>query len=268
MIIKFCRNCGKELAVTAKICTKCGASPVNATAFCRYCGNATNAQDLSCPKCGAALSPRWIKENIVEANKQKNRVYVPKKWKVTIIVVLVSIYTLLALPPRAVIKPMSAATSDLVLEATGYTAFPLHSISSRPRILPPPPPDGPGDYFLFCVNSTQQLLVTANYIDTTSNSRAGTGRWEDVTDKALFVSNKPQVATVSSSGFVQGVSPGEATISITYTAVPGSANRTSPAEGKVSIMVACQVEVTVVLVPQDGRAYAILKNPPGSLGRI
>ncbi|MDO8716780.1 MAG: Ig-like domain-containing protein, partial [Dehalococcoidales bacterium] len=98
--------------------------------------------------------------------------------------------------------------------------------------------------------------------------RAGTGRWEDVTDKAVFVSNNPQVATVSSSGFVQGVSPGEATISITYTAVPGSANRTSSAEGKVSIMVACQVEVTVVLVPQNGRRYNIIMGPPGFLGRV
>jgi len=246
VLIKFCRNCGKELAGTATICTKCGASPVNATAFCRYCGNTTNAQDLSCPKCGAALSARWLKEDIVEAIKQKNRVYVPKKWKMTIIVTIFSLYTLATLPPRVVIKPLSSATSDLVLGATGYTAFPLASISASPRRLPPPPPEGrPGDYFLFTVNSTQQLFVTANYIDATRNKSAASGQWEDVTDKAVFVSNNPQVATVSSSGFVQGVSTGEATITITYTAVPGSANRTSSAEGKVPIMVACQVEVTV-----------------------
>ncbi|KAI7257774.1 hypothetical protein KC345_g10707, partial [Hortaea werneckii] len=55
--------------------------------------------------------------------------------------------------------------------------------------------------------ATHQTVVTARFADGTSSK---------VTGKALYVSDKPDVATVTGKGLVKGVKAGKATLTITY----------------------------------------------------
>ncbi len=66
-----------------------------------------------------------------------------------------------------------------------------------------------------------------------------------VTAKCIFQSSNNDIATVTSGGLVKGVSPGNANINVSYTAIPGSANLSSAAKGKVPITITITVPVTV-----------------------
>ena len=251
MLLLFCRNCGKELVVTpAKTCANCGAHPVKASAFCRYCGHTTSAQDVVCPTCGAAIKP--IPSRVKAVNKQNpSLVKLGKILNLMIVVILVSLYVWFALPRRVLFEPLKAASSDVVMATTGYTALPLSFISASPTQIPMVvgTDNGLMPVTIFTINTTQQLTIYAHYRNTNTGIYTGSGRFEEVTDKANYQSSNDKIATVIAGGLVQGVAPGSAIITISYTAVPGSANHSVAAEGKVPITLTCVVPVTVRPVP-------------------
>ena len=51
----FCRNCGKELADSPRICLGCGAKPLAGSSFCNSCGAPTDPLAEICVKCGVTL---------------------------------------------------------------------------------------------------------------------------------------------------------------------------------------------------------------------
>ena len=247
-MVLFCRNCGKDLVGTPEICANCGAKPLKATAFCRFCGNATTAQDLACPTCGAAI------KKIAGVVKQAPRHPVLTALNVMAIAVVVSVYIWLALPPK-VVKPIKAVASDVVMATTGYTALPLDSISASPPRIPLTDPesqianffanDGNVVIVVFAPNDTQQLTIEAIYRNTTTSNTTKATRSEDVTANSTYRSSNDNIATVTSGGLIQGVAVGSATITVSYTAVPGSANLTAASGGKVPITVTVTVPVIV-----------------------
>lgn len=241
-MLLFCRNCGKELAVTPdKTCAACGGRPVKATVFCRYCANATCAEDFVCPTCGAAIKPIPSKVRVVSKETQR----LVKRGEIVnrvIIVTLISAYVWFALPSK-VTTPIKSTVSDIVMQSTGYTALPINAISSFPSVIPPfndiwfahnieevLTPEG------VAVNTTQQLTIYAIYKNTTT---------EDVTANCTYQSSNEMTATVNASGFVKAVGPGSATIMVSYTVVPGTANFTGAAAGKVPVTFSVNVSVTV-----------------------
>ena len=255
MSIMFCRNCGKELTGTPEICANCGSHPVKATAFCRYCGNATNAQDLMCPTCGAAI------KKIAGAAKQAPRHPVLTALNILAIALVVSLYIWLSLPPK-VVKPVKAAVSDAVLSTTGYTAFPLNSIAAMPTRIPRTDPgptirawethaifNNPDYIAVFAPNDTVQLTINALYRNTTTINATGAGRIEDVTANCTYKSSNDKIAKVTSGGLVQAVAVGSTTITVSYTAAPGSANMSAASIGKAPITVTTTVPIIVTKLP-------------------
>ena len=257
MLLLFCRSCGKELVVTpAKTCANCGAHPVKASAFCRYCGHTTSIQDVVCPTCGAAIKPIPSRVKVL-FNGNPKLIKLGKILNLTIVLIIVSLYVWFAIPREVVREPLKAAASDVVMATTGYTALPLSFISAYPKRIPMLM-DGGQDLYspvtIFTVNTTQQLTIYAYYRNTTDIfTGSGSGRFEEVTDKAVYQSSNDKVATVTAGGLVQGVTPGSVLITVSYTAAPGSANRSAAAEGKVPITVTCTVPVTVAPVPVTER---------------
>ena len=241
-MLLFCRNCGKELVVTPdKTCAACGAKPVKAYTFCRYCGNTTRAEDLACPTCGAAIRP--IPRRLRARTKGNQRLV--KLWEIVnkvVIVALIATYVWFALPSK-VTAPIKSTVSDMVMQSTGYTALPINSISALPSVIPPfedlwmahnieevLTPEG------VAVNTTQQLTIYAIYKKTTL---------EDVTANCTYQSSNENIATVNATGLVKAVGSGSATIMVSYTVVPGTANFTGATAGKVPITFSVNVSVTV-----------------------
>ncbi len=242
----FCRNCGKGLVVTPdKTCVSCSANAVKATSFCRYCGKPTSAQDLTCPTCGSAIKP--IPGSVKALNKENPAlIKLSKIVNLTIVAILVTAYIVFSLPPK-VTNPVKAAASDAMLATTGYTSLPLNSLSATPAIIPSL--GNVGEVYMppnFAPNATRQLTIYAIYknIINTNNATKAT-RIEDVTANSTYKSSNDKVATVTSGGFIRAVAPGEANITASYTVVPGSANISSAAQGKVPITVTVTVPVSV-----------------------
>ena len=52
----FCRNCGKEIAPRATLCTACGVSPPKGDRFCQNCGAQVEPIAEVCVKCGVRLA--------------------------------------------------------------------------------------------------------------------------------------------------------------------------------------------------------------------
>jgi hypothetical protein len=168
-------------------------------------------------------------------------------------VVFVSTYLFLASPPAAV-EPVVTAASNLVVASVGYTAIPLDSIIASPPVLPRVTQYAftyvkPG----IPVNTTEQLTIYAVYKEPTTQGKfpsrntatASAGRFEDVTDKAVFQSSNTAAVTVTADGIIRAVASGAANITVSYTAIPGSANLTAAAEGKIPITVTVNVSVLV-----------------------
>ena len=245
----FCRNCGKEQAVTPdKTCKECGTNTVKATSFCRYCGKPTSPQDLTCPTCGSAIKP--IPGSVKALNKENPKlIKLGKIVNLTIVAIIVTAYIVFSLPPK-VTKPVKAAASDAMVAATGYTALPLTGISAYPTTIPPL--RSVENFYMpvgVNINATQQLTVYAVYKNTVSDNATKATRLEVVTDKAVFQSSNDKIATVNGSGFVRARALGAANITVSYTAVPGSANFTTAADGKTPITVAVIVPVLVTGPP-------------------
>lgn len=238
-MVLFCRNCGKDIDGTPETCTSCGSHPVKATAFCRYCGNATTAHDLACSKCGSAM------QKIADAKREPKHHPVLTALNITVIVLVIAVYIWLSLPPK-VAQPIKVAASDAVMVTTGYNTLPLHSISATPPMIPEL--QNVGQVFVprgIFVNATQQLTIYAIYKNITSSNATKATRLEEVTTNCTYQSNNSRVATITSVGLVKGVAPGSTNITISYTAVPGSANISSAAQGKVPITVTVNVPVWV-----------------------
>jgi hypothetical protein len=168
-------------------------------------------------------------------------------------VVFVSTYLFLASPPAAV-EPVVTAASNLVVASVGYTAIPLDSIIASPPALPPTYVIPGHTFFLgMPVNTIDQLTIYAVYKKPTTQGKfpsrntatASAGRFEDVTDKAVFQSSNTAVVTVTADGLIQAVASGAANITVSYTAIPGSANLTAAAEGKIPITVTVNVPAYV-----------------------
>lgn len=241
----YCRNCGEGLSVTVdKTCSGCGANAVKATSFCRYCGKATGVQDLTCPNCGSAIKP--IPGAVKALNKDNPALLkLSKIVNLTLVTLIVTAYIVFSLPPK-VTKPITLAASDVVVATTGYTEIPLHSISAYPPQIPQLRNFGleyvpPG----VTVNTTQQLTVYAIYKNLTAGNATKAVRTEVVTANSTYRSSNEKVATVTSSGLVKAIAIGAANVTISYTAVPGSANMSSAAQGKIPITVTARVLVQV-----------------------
>ena len=246
----FCRSCGKGLVVTPdRICGSCGSNAVKANSFCRYCGKPTGPQDLTCPTCGSAIKP--IPGSVKALNKDNpGLLKLSKIVNLTIVVTIVTLYIVFSLPPK-VTKPITLAASDIVVATIGYTELPLHSISVYPPAIP-----SIGlarNYFEWYVepgvtiNTTQQLTIYAIFKNFNTDNATKAIRTEDVTANSTYKSSNVKVATVTSGGRVQTVGPGTANITISYTAVPGSANLSAAAQGKKPITVTFDVPVLVII---------------------
>ncbi len=263
-MVKFCRNCGKELAHSSdQTCTSCRASSTKATAFCRFCGHQTTAGDATCVHCGSPIKPLPASARIW-SEKTKKQKKASKTFNLTLVIAGVIAYIILALPP-AVTKTVKTATSDAVLASTGYTALPLNSIVSFPPMIPRKDP-GPTLMLLeeqgtmisgtpvdpasliFAPNDTRQLTIDALYKNINSGN-AGNGLLEDITSNSTYKSNNDKVATVTAGGLVQAVDAGTTTIAVSYTAAPGSANISDSSKGKMPITLTTSVVVIVTKLP-------------------
>ena len=58
----FCRNCGKELVDSPRICLGCGAKPLAGSSFCSSCGAPTDPLAEICVKCGVTLGKAEARE--------------------------------------------------------------------------------------------------------------------------------------------------------------------------------------------------------------
>ena len=237
----LCSNCGKELVGIPAICEDCGTGPEPKPNPCPSCGSGTHVRAVACPKCGAAL------EATAESGKKGRGLrLISIVFNIIIAVVFVSTYLYLASPPAAV-EPVVTAASNLIVASVGYTAIPLDSIIASPPVLPRVTQYA----FTFVkpgipVNTTEQLTIYAVYKEPTTNTAAASaGRFEDVTDKAVFQSSNTAAVTVTTDGLVRAMASGAANITVSYTAIPGSANLTAAAEGKVPITVTVNVPAYV-----------------------
>ena len=246
-MIKFCRNCGKELAAAEdKVCKSCGANAIKSTTYCRYCGRPTNIEDATCSHCGSSIKPLPSSVRTLFEYPRLS-VKMGKAVNLSIVFVMVAAYIIFALP-QSITKPIQAKTADIVFESTGYSALPLNSISVYPTTVPRLN-DAPGGAFYFDVNATWPLNVYAVYkntttVNTTANATKAT-RLEEVTANCTYQSSDTKIATVDGNGVVRAISPGLARITVSYTAAPGSANMSSAAQGKLPITVTASVPVTV-----------------------
>ncbi len=244
----LCSNCGKELVGIPAICEDCGTGPEPEPNPCPSCGSGTHVRAIACPKCGAALEA-----TAGPGKKGRGLRSISIVFNIVIAVVFVSTYLFLASPPAAV-EPVVTAASNLVVASVGYTAIPLDSIIASPPVLP-----RVTQYFFtyvvpgIPVNTTEQLTIYAVYKEPTTQGKfpsrntatASAGRFEDVTDKAVFQSSNTAAVTVTADGLVRAVASGTANITVSYTAIPGSANLTAAAEGKIPITVTVNVSVIV-----------------------
>ena len=231
-MVKFCRNCGKELAHSSdQTCTSCGSRSVKATSFCRYCGHPTKVDEAVCSHCGSPI--RTLPAHArVWSEKTKKLMKAGIIVNLTLIVVGVMAYVILALP-RNLTKSVATAAGDAVMASTGYTPFPVRSIVSVPNGVP-----------LYewlewslhptaiATNATRQLTIYAVRINTTDNATVAT-RLDDVTGNCSFTSSDENIATVNASGFVQVRGAGQAYITAIYTAPAGTANMSNAAAGKI-----------------------------------
>ncbi len=244
-MIKFCRSCGKELAVaTDKTCPDCSLSAVKAASFCRYCGKPTTAQDFVCPNCGAAIRPVPNSVRLLNPDNIK-LMKLGKAINLGIVFVVVSAYVVFSLP-KSVTTPIKAATSDAVMASTGYNALPLYSLSIVPPLIPELVTVGmtysaPG----ITVNTTRQLTVYAVYKNTTSTNATKAVRYEQITSNCTYVSGNEKVATVDQNGLVKAIGQGTTNITVSYTAAPGSANISDASAGKVPVTFTAKVQVFV-----------------------
>jgi len=246
--VMLCSNCGKELVGIPAICEDCGTGPEPEPNPCPSCGSGTHVRAIACPKCGAALEA-----TAGPGKKGRGLRSISIVFNIVIAVVFVSTYLFLASPPAAV-EPVVTAASNLVVASVGYTAIPLDSIIASPPVLP-----RVTQYFFtyvvpgIPVNTTEQLTIYAVYKEPTTQGKfpsrntatASAGRFEDVTDKAVFQSSNTAAVTVTADGLVRAVASGAANITVSYTAIPGSANLTAAAEGKIPITVTVNVSVLV-----------------------
>ena len=244
----LCSNCGKELVGIPAICEDCGTGPEPEPNPCPSCGSGTHVRAIACPKCGAALEA-----TAGPGKKGRGLRSISIVFNIVIAVVFVSTYLFLASPPAAV-EPVVTAASNLVVASVGYTAIPLDSIIASPPVLPRVTQYAftyvkPG----IPVNTTEQLTIYAVYKEPTTQGKfpsrntatASAGRFEDVTDKAVFQSSNTAAVTVTADGLVRAVASGAANITVSYTAIPGSANLTAAAEGKIPITVTVNVPAYV-----------------------
>ena len=244
----LCSNCGKELVGIPAICEDCGTGPEPEPNPCPSCGSGTHVRAIACPKCGAALEA-----TAGPGKKGRGLRSISIVFNIVIAVVFVSTYLFLASPPAAV-EPVVTAASNLVVASVGYTAIPLDSIIASPPALPPTYVIPGHTFFLgMPVNTIDQLTIYAVYKKPTTQGKfpsrntatASAGRFEDVTDKAVFQSSNTAVVTVTADGLIQAVASGAANITVSYTAIPGSANLTAAAEGKIPITVTVNVPAYV-----------------------
>ncbi len=244
----LCSNCGKELVGIPAICEDCGTGPEPEPNPCPSCGSGTHVRAIACPKCGAALEA-----TAGPGKKGRGLRSISIGFNIVIAVVFVSTYLFLASPPAAV-EPVVTAASNLVVASVGYTAIPLDSIIASPPALPPTYVIPGHTFFLgMPVNTIDQLTIYAVYKKPTTQGKfpsrntatASAGRFEDVTDKAVFQSSNTAVVTVTADGLIQAVASGAANITVSYTAIPGSANLTAAAEGKIPITVTVNVPAYV-----------------------
>ncbi len=242
-MLLFCRNCGKELSLTAeKTCVHCGSKPTRGTAYCRYCGKPTGVDDAVCRTCGAAIRPIPGMLRSVNPKKQK-LVKLGIAVNLVIVIGFVSAYAVLSMP-KSVTRQLKSAAATVIMDSTGYKTLPLSAIAVVPQSIPPfdEPVEALRDVnenFTpegVAVNTTYQLTVFAVYQSAAK---------EDVTGKAVFKSNNELVATVSDTGLVTAVGSGATTITITYTAAPGSSNLSGASAGKVPITVSFDVPILV-----------------------
>jgi hypothetical protein len=248
-LVKFCRNCGKQLATADdKVCQSCEANAVKGTTYCRYCAHPTSVDDATCPHCGAAIKP--LPSNVRTLFEYPRlSAKMGKIINLSIVAILVTLYVVFSLP-KTITKPIKAAAADAVFASTGYSALPLNSISVNPIIVPRPNNSAdPANAYYFDVNGTWPLTVYAVYKSTTTlNTSANTTtgeRLEVVTTNCSYQSSNPKVATVDTGGVVHAVSVGFVRVTISYTAAPGSANMSDAAQGKVPITVTTSLPVTV-----------------------
>jgi hypothetical protein len=252
-MVKFCRNCGYELHSNLdKTCPHCGVNAVKATTHCRYCGELTSITDAVCPTCGAAIRPIAGSARQITTENVK-LVKLGKTINLTIVVLLVSAYVIFSLP-KTITKPVKAAASDAVLASTGYTAFPLASISAIPSKMPPGDPKaqiagfyGNANAVVFNVFEPGDTRLFSVYATYKSDSDAS--KVEDVTANCSFKSSNESVAKVAPGGVVQAVADGSTTINVFYTAAPGTSNRDNAAAGKIPVTFTAKVAVTVTTLP-------------------
>ena len=244
----LCSNCGKELVGIPAICEDCGTGPEPEPNPCPSCGSGTHVRAIACPKCGAALEA-----TAGPGKKGRGLRSISIVFNIVIAVVFVSTYLFLASPPAAV-EPVVTAASNLVVASVGYTAIPLDSIIASPPALPPTYVIPGHTFFLgMPVNTIDQLTIYAVYKKPTTQGKfpsrntatASAGRFEDVTDKAVFQSSNTAAVTVTADGIIRAVASGAANITVSYTAIPGSANLTAAAEGKIPITVTVNVPAYV-----------------------
>ena len=65
-----CKNCGGEIADTAKFCLKCGTK-VERHPFCPNCGTELKPNTKFCPSCGAALIRQTQIQGVQSASKNQ-----------------------------------------------------------------------------------------------------------------------------------------------------------------------------------------------------
>jgi ribosomal protein L37E len=242
-MLLFCRNCGKELSLTRdQACSQCGVKPTKATAYCRYCGHPTSVDDTVCPTCGATIRP--VSRSLRLHNQKKQKlVKTGIILNLALVIGLILVYVVFTLP-KSITVPIKSAAAQVIMDSTGYKTFPLSGISVVPTSIPPY--DSPlqelravNEGFTpagVAVNSTYQLTVFAVYQDTTK---------ADITDKAIYKSDNELVATVNGAGLVTATGSGSTTISVTYTAAPGSSNMSNASAGKVPVTLNVDVPIIV-----------------------
>jgi len=244
-MIKFCRNCGKVLSdPTDKTCPSCYSNSVKASTFCRYCGKPTTAQDTVCPTCGASLKPVPNSVRLLNPDHVK-LMKLGKIINLSIVVVVVVAYVIFALP-KSIRKPAAQAASDAVMASTGYTTMPLDHIQISPPRIPmtmvvmfDPQPS------FVTVNTTRQITVYAIYKNSDSENATKAIRAVDVTDNCTYLSSNESVAVCNATGFVRAAGPGTANITAFYTSLPGSANMSNAAAGKIPVTITADVGVFV-----------------------
>ena len=244
-MVKFCRNCGSELAkADDKTCGNCGTNAVKGTTFCRYCGHPTRVEDSTCNHCGASIKPLPSSaRSLFEYPRLSARM--GKIINLSLVIVGVTLYVVFTLP-KSVTKPIAHAASDTVMAATGYSAVPLNSIEATPPIIPELVTYGmtyvpPG----ITVNTVRQITVYAVYKNTNSTNGTRAIRLEDITTNVTYISENQTVVTVNQSGGIKATSPGTTNITISYTAAPGSANISSASAGKELVTFVTKVQVIV-----------------------